>query len=350
MEEYNRLTETVNCGGCAGKLNAIDLYKSLSILPHIDDSRIVSGFKKSEDASVMKLSDDIAIVFSTDFISPILDDPYDYGRAAAVHALSDIYALGATPIMALNIVCFQEDLGKDVLEGILLGGNEICERAGVIVGGGHTVSAPELRYGLAVIGQIHPKKVILNTGGKVGDILVITKPLGVGVLAQALKYNILSPQLLEVLTNHMCTLNDGGCRAMQKVGVNAATDVSGFGLAGHIHQLSKASDCAAVIYGDKLPLLPDVEEFVAHDIFSQALEKNREYVIQHLTEPLEESNRIPLLFDPQTSGGLLIAVSRQQLKELIVELEAEGCPGVIIGELTDGVPGTWRLGSQQIDI
>jgi selenide,water dikinase len=129
MEEHNRLTETVNCGGCAGKLNALDLYKSLSVLPLINDSRIVSGFKKSEDASVMKLSDDIAIVFSTDFIAPILDDPYDYGRAAAAHALSDIYALGAIPIMALNIVCFQEDLGKDVLEGILLGGNEICEKA-----------------------------------------------------------------------------------------------------------------------------------------------------------------------------------------------------------------------------
>lgn len=315
-----KLTQTVSCGGCAAKVNPIDLYSVLSKLPSQKFKELLVGYETGDDACIYKINDETALIFTTDFIAPIIDKPYDFGKVAAANALSDVYAMGGKPLMALNIVCFDENLGNSVLEEILLGGAEMCNNAKTILCGGHTVKSSEIRYGLAVIGQVHPDKVITNSNGKVGDTLILTKPLGTGILSQALKREMISDELISILTNQLCELNDKVADVMQSVGVKCATDVTGFGFAGHLHKLLKASNCGAEINLDAIPSLPNVLELASDNIHSGIVKRNKEFVQEYLSGNFETHPKQKLLFDPQTSGGILMCVSKDKVDNAIEEL------------------------------
>ncbi|MBS1529196.1 MAG: selenide, water dikinase SelD [Bacteroidetes bacterium] len=332
-----KLTKTVSCGGCAGKVNPIDLYSVLEKIHGHQSDKLLIGYDKGDDACVYKQSDESALVFTTDFIAPLVDNPYDFGKIAATNALSDIYAMGGTPLMALNVVCFDEKLGFDTLEKILQGGAEVCKAANVLLCGGHTVKSPEIRYGLSVIGHVHPNKIVSNANGKAGDILVVTKPLGTGILCQALKYNLLSESLIHVLTNQLCELNDKVGSIMQQVGIRCATDVTGFGLAGHLHKLTRASNCGATLYLDKLPCLPEVLELASDNIHSGILSRNEEYVDDFINGNYKMHKKSKLLFDPQTSGGLLIAIRQNVFHDFERLMVRSKLNFFIIGELISSV-------------
>ena len=342
MEEI-KLTQTVSCGGCAAKINPIDLYKVLSKLPHQNFKNLLVGYETGDDACVFKLNDETSLIFTTDFIAPVVDNPYDFGKVAATNALSDIYAMGGKPIIALNIMCFDEKLGNNVLQNILLGGADVCKNANTILGGGHTVKSPEIRYGLAVIGQVHPDKIISNSKGKIGDTILLTKPLGTGILSQALKHNLLTSGQIDSLTAQLCQLNDKVADAMQLIGIECATDITGFGLLGHLHKLLKASSCGAKIIIDQIPALPNTLELVSDKIHSGIVKRNREFVQNYLKGNWESHPKQKLLFDPQTSGGIMMTVSQSKITELRKKLNNLKIDFWEIGSITKSKSGTINI-------
>lgn len=339
MEEL-KLAQTVSCGGCASKVNPVDLFSILGKLPSSAAQNLLVSFEKGDDACVYKLNDYTALIFTTDFIAPLIDNPYDFGRVSAANALSDVYAMGGTPLMALNIVCFDEKLGNSVLEQIMLGASETCKNSNTILCGGHTVKSPEIRYGLAVVGLVHPDKIITNDNGKPGDILVLTKPLGTGILCQALKYDMLDNNSVSILTEQLCTLNDKAANAMQEAGVKCATDITGFGLAGHLHKLAKASNCGAEINIDEIPFLLNSLELATDNVHSGIVNKNREFINPHIQIKNEKHPKLKLLFDPQTSGGILMAVPSEKINTVLSILEEADVSSFMIGKLTSDKAGS----------
>jgi selenide,water dikinase len=263
-----------------------------------------------DDAGVYRLTDDLALVFTIDFFTPIVDDARDFGRIAAANAVSDVYAMGGTPFLAVNVACFpDEELAPSILADILLGGQEKMEEAGAVIVGGHTVSDRELKYGLAVVGRVHPDRIVTNAGAEPGDALVLTKPIGTGVLTTALKNDRLSDESLERVTRVMSTLNRAAAEAMIEAGARAATDVTGFGLIGHAAGLADASGVTIEIDVDGVPLLEGALETVSAGMRPGGLFANQQFYgrfVRSATRADDET--IELLYDPQTSGGLLIAL------------------------------------------
>ena len=284
------------------------------------------GIATSDDAGVFRLRDDLAIVNTVDFFTPIVDDPYTFGAISAANSLSDVYAMGGVPRTAMNIVCFpQKELDKEILVEILRGGAEKAEEAGVVVVGGHTVDDPELKYGMAVTGIIDPRRVIRNVGATPGDALVLTKPLGTGILATALKRDELGARAYAAAVESMTTLNKGASEAMLRYDVHAATDVTGFGLLGHGHGMAHGSDATLEIEAAALPLLPDLEALVIAGHLTGGCKRNRAY----LEDKVLVAPRVPdalreAAYDPQTSGGLLIALPADQAERLLGDLRAQG--------------------------
>lgn len=338
-----KLTQTVSCGGCASKVNPIDLYSILDKLPIKQTGNLLVGHETGDDACVYFQNEDNALIFTTDFIAPIVDDPYDFGRIAATNALSDIYAMGGDPLLALNIACFNEKLGNEVLERILLGSASVCKDSNTILCGGHTVRANEIRYGLAVIGTINPKNIITNSDGKAGDILYLTKPLGIGVLSQALKKGLLNQTENKELISLICQLNNKVAEVMLKVSVKCATDVTGFGLLGHLLKLLQSSKCGAEIVLDRIPVLSNVLEFLEQGVYSNNLIKNQEYVQPYVSGKLDDSSLTKLLFDPQTSGGMLICVNRETKERFEKEMKIANLLFAEIGRLTESKQNTIYL-------
>jgi selenide,water dikinase len=329
------LTSLSHGAGCGCKLPAASIGPLLAALPRQADPNVLVGFDTADDAGVYRLRDDLAVVQTVDFFTPIVDDPFDFGRIAAANALSDIYAMGATPISALNLVAFSiQDLGTELLEQILRGGASIAQQADVAILGGHSIEDAEPKYGLAVTGIVHPDELMTNAGGQVGDALVLTKPLGAGAVSTAVKRGIPDPPLalaVEVMT----TLNRDGAIAAREAGAHALTDVTGFGLLGHLHELTLASGAAAVIEADAVPAINGVIELLmAEDERAVAggTRRNRAHAEQFASfaatvpEPLRW-----LVCDAMTSGGLLAAVPADRAREV---------PGALIGRLVDGPAGT----------
>ena len=343
MTEKINLTSMVKCGGCASKLNPSDLHDILQIMPEWENSILSNSHNNFSDASIFTLKKDSQMAFSIDIIAPIVNDPFDFGRIAAVHSFSDIYAVGSTPLIALNVLCTDDRIDMEVYQRILDGAAQACKDAGVVIGGGHTVRAPEIRFGMAVIGESECEGTMSIEGGNVGDILVLTKPLGIGILSQALKFELLSADLIQLITEQMCKLNKGAKNAMLKASANSATDVSGFGLAYDCHKLSFASKCSCVIDVNALPVLPKTTEFYYRGIYSESLNNNRDYIIKYLVGSIPNEEYEPLLYDPQTSGGLLISIPEKHLDCLLTELKAEGSTGYVIGKLSKGAPGNWSV-------
>jgi selenide, water dikinase len=326
------LTSLARSAGCAAKIGQADLYAALARLPPSRDPRVLIGHGTSDDAAVVRLSDDLALVETVDVFPPIVDDPYDYGRIAAANALSDIYAMGARPLNALSLVAWPvETLGGDMLARVFEGASAICEEAGIAISGGHSIIDEEPKFGLFVTGTIHPDRIVSNAGARAGDSLVLTKPIGTGVLTTAAKRGRLSRDGLADAVRAMTTLNRAASEAMCEAGASAATDITGFGLLGHLGNVLRASSAAcgtplgAAIDDAAVPLFPGVEEFLADGLCPAGTRRNLDFAAPATRFPAGMSeNRRLLLADAQTSGGLLIAVSARRLDALLAALAARG--------------------------
>jgi selenide,water dikinase len=339
-----RLTRFSHGAGCACKLSPAELRTVLGLVrgfgPSTDPDLIV-GLDTADDAAVYRLRDDLAVVFTADFFTPIVDDAFDFGRVAATNALSDIYAMGAAPLMALNLVGWpREGLPFELLARILDGGAEAVRGAGAMVVGGHSIDDAEPKYGMAVIGTVDPRRVLTNAGARPGDALVLTKPVGLGVISTALKRDAAPPALLEQAVALMTTLNAGARDAALEIGVNAATDVTGFGLLGHLREVLVASGLAARIDATRVPVIPGVRELIAAGMVAGGTKRNHAFVSPDVDwAGLAESEQL-LLADAQTSGGLLLAVDPARAGALLNALGRHGTPAAaVIGHTVEGAPG-----------
>ena len=329
-----KLTALSHGAGCGCKLGAAELAPLLAELPAPADPALLVGPATADDAGVYRLRDDLALVQTVDFFTPIVDDPYDFGRIAATNALSDVYAMGATPVTALNLVAFSlRDLGGEVLGEILRGGSDVAAAAGVAVVGGHSIDDPEPKYGLAVTGVVHPDEVITNAAGRPGEALVLTKPLGAGAISTAGKRGLVADGHLEAAVEAMLVLNRDAAAAARAAGAGAMTDVTGFGLLGHLHELAQASGVAAEVEAAAVPALPGALELLEHDTaVSGGARRNAEHAATFATfDAGVPVARRRLLTDPMTSGGLLVALPAARANEV---------PGARVGRLVEGEAGT----------
>ena len=313
-----------------------DLAKALGGLSLVPNPNVIAGIEKSEDAGVYKLNDDLAIIQTLDFFTPIVDDPYTFGQVAATNALSDIYAMGGRPLTAMNIVCFPvNSMDISILQQILKGGLDKIHEAGVTLIGGHSVEDNELKYGLCIAGIIHPQRVILNRGAKVGDKLVLTKPLGTGIINTAVKGGAASDEAVSKAVKSMTALNDTASELMSTFDVNACTDVTGFGLLGHACEMIQDSDVGMKIYTSEVPFFPEAKNLAEMGMIPGGMHRNKDFRINMV----DISESVPqflsdILFDPQTSGGLIISLPDSQAEELIgIMHEEEIEEAAIIGEV-----------------
>lgn len=307
-------------------------------MPKITDPNLLVGISTADDAAVYKLSEDMAIVETVDFFTPVVDDPYTFGQISAANALSDIYAMGARPLFALNIVAFpSKTLPLEVLEEILRGGSDKVWEAGINIVGGHSIDDPEPKYGLVVTGLVHPDKVVANSTARVGDVLVLTKPLGIGIITTAIKREKASKAAIEKAVSVMSALNKDAAEAMIEVGVSAATDITGFGLLGHLLEMIQGSGVGARIYLESVPVIKEAWDYVREGIVPGGTLANLEYVepcVQWANGIGKEEKLI--LSDAQTSGGMLISVSKEKEEALISSLKNKGVLHVVIGEIVAG--------------
>ncbi len=337
-KEKIKLTRYTHGLGCACKLRPQLLEEVLKNIPIPLDKNILVGANTSDDAGVYKLDDKTAIVQTVDFFTPIVDDPFDFGAIAASNSLSDIYAMGGKPLFALNVVGFPSNrLPMKVLEEILKGAQHIAEKAGIHIIGGHTVDDIEPKFGWTVTGIIHPDKVIKNNSAKPGDVLILTKPIGTGILSTALKQNLLDEETISELKSTMIELNKDAAEAMIEIGVNSCTDITGFGLLGHLLEMMNASNTSAVIELEKVPMLNNVLEFASSGIIPGGTKSNYEHTIKHVkySNVISEIKRL-VLNDAQTSGGLLISVPKSKYKSLLKSLqEREVSEAIVIGDVVE---------------
>ncbi|MFZ5780431.1 MAG: selenide, water dikinase SelD [Pseudomonadota bacterium] len=337
-----RLTELARFAGCAAKISQADLHKALAGLPVAADPRVLVGHDTSDDAAIVKLRDDLALVETVDIFPPIVDDAFDYGRIAATNALSDIYAMGGTPLNALSFVAWPVDtLGTGPLRLVLDGAAAICKEAGIAISGGHSIVDEEPKFGLFVTGTIDPRRVVSNAGARPGDVLVLTKPIGTGVLTTAVKRNAAPESVLETAVRSMTTLNRHAAEAMNAADAHAATDITGFGLLGHLGNMLRASSSAAgTPIGARLsyaavPVFDRVTGFLKEGLCPGGTRRNLDYAAPHarFADSLSEAQRL-LLADAQTSGGLLIAVAPDKVDALVADLKRRGTPAAaVIGSI-----------------
>jgi len=347
VEEAVRLTAFSHGAGCACKLGPADLAEVMSHLNPMlaEDPALLVGIATGDDAAVYKLDDRTALVFTTDFFTPIVDDAYDWGRVAAANALSDVYAMGGRPILCLNLVGWPvEQLPLAMLARVLEGGQAVAREAGALVAGGHTIDDREPHYGMAVVGLADPNRIVTNAGAREGDVLVLTKPLGVGATTTAIKRDLATPEAIERVVALMTHLNRGASEAMLAVGVVAATDVTGFGLLGHLHKMLLASGTSAEVRSDHVPLLDGARELVRAGAVAGGTRRNMVFVepFVDVAEGVAEDDYI-LLADAQTSGGLLISTPPDRLAALRRELAARGETGAEVGVVAAGKAGSIRV-------
>lgn len=316
-----KLTKLAKCAGCGAKVGAGVLAKLLSdIKVHHDDNLLV-GFDKSDDASVYKISDDLAIVQTVDFFPPIADDPYLFGQIAATNALSDVYAMGGEPKLCLNIMAIPENMPMEAVHALLRGGYDKVYEAGALITGGHSIHDDEPKYGLAVTGFVHPDNMLTNSNARPGDVLLLTKPIGIGVLSTAAKADMLSKSGQELINRLMTTLNKAARDAMVKYNVHACTDVTGFGLIGHTYEMASGSDTEIILDVDSIDLIPEAIELARMGMLPAGMYRNRNFAQAHVDAGDTELAKQDMLYDPQTAGGLLIAVAPEDADALFNELK-----------------------------
>jgi selenide, water dikinase len=343
-----RLTASVKAGGCASKLSPAALDKVLGELPRQHDPNVLVGFDHADDAGVYQIAPDQALVQTVDFFTPVVDDPYTFGQIAATNALSDVYAMGGRPVTSLALVCFPEKADLEILERILAGGLSKMIEANCTVVGGHSIRDDETKFGYAVTGLVHPRKFLANSGAKVGDALIFTKPLGTGVISTAIKKGKAEQAWIDAAIQSMTTLNKKTAELIvghnhnahgfnsQGFEVHGMTDVTGFGLTGHARELALASNVSLEIYSDKLAALPGALECIRAGYIPGGLNANRDFAECVVGYEAEISPELKaLLFDPQTAGGLLISIAENQSERLTAELQKIGVPACRIGNVNE---------------
>jgi selenide,water dikinase len=301
-------------------------------LPKFDDPNLLVGFDTSDDAAVYKIDDNTALIQTVDIFPPVVDDPYSYGQIAAANSLSDVYAMGGKPKLAMNVLCMPEDLDKEIILEILQGGYSKCKEADTIICGGHTIKDHEPKYGLCVSGFVHPDKILKNSTVKEGDVLILTKALGTGILNTAIKADLLEPATEKALIESMATLNKDAALALNDFSISGCTDVTGFGLMGHANEMASGSGRTIVIEGSKVPLLPQAYEMAEMGIVPKGAYNNRNWTSCSVSFGEEVSLALSdVLFDPQTSGGLLISLPETEAQKLIYRLKDTVPVAEIIG-------------------
>ena len=321
-----KLTDYVESAGCASKINQSDLKIALEGLPAPEDPRVLVSSDTCDDAGVYRLRDDLALVQSVDVFTPNVDDAHTFGQIAAANSVSDIYAMGGTPHTALSVVAFPiEKLSHSILNSLLLGGVEKMREAGVAIIGGHSLKDNEIKFGFAVTGTVEPGSLVTNDRARPGDVLVLTKPIGTGIISFANQLGKAFPFNLHAISQSMAALNKTASEVMVAMGVTTATDVTGFGLLGHLAEMVVQSGVTAEIHTESIPLFGDVLEFVRKEYISGAVERNREYAARLVSkDPDVGADWETVLYDPQTSGGLLIAIEESRSGELLERLHAQG--------------------------
>lgn len=339
MEQDIKLTKLANCAGCGAKVGAGTLARLLDGLPVHADSNLLVGFDKSDDAAVYRVSDELALVQTVDFFPPIADDPFLFGQIAAVNALSDVYAMGGEPRIALNLLCVPKSMPDSAVHDLLRGGYSKVYEAGAVIAGGHSILDEEPKYGLCVTGFVHPNRILTNAGAQPGDVLFLTKPLGAGILTTAAKADLCPPDVLQAVYARMTTLNRAARDAMVQFRVHACTDVTGFGLLGHALEMAQGSGVQIKLNVSALPIPPEALELARMGILPEGMYRNRKYA-----EPFVMAGNIPLeiqdaLYDPQTSGGLLIAVDPNDadaLAETMQKTVPDACRIGTVSEYSNG--------------
>ena len=332
METDVKLTKLAKCAGCGAKVGAGTLVHMLEGFKTHRDDRLIVGYDKSDDASVYVINEDTALIQTTDFFPPIVDDPYLYGQIAAANALSDVYAMGGTPKLAMNIMCLAEKMEKSVVQEILRGGYDKVYEAGAIITGGHTIQGAEPIYGLAVSGFVHPDKVLTNSNARPGDVLILTKPLGIGILTTSIKADLVSDQVCRRIYRQMASLNKIARDIMVKYPVNSCTDVTGFSLLGHSFEMAQGSGITIHLMADKIPYHPEAYELAEMGFIPAGAYRNREYasagviVKNGITRAQQD-----IFYDPQTSGGLLLAVPEAYADACLDELKTQVPEAAVVG-------------------
>lgn len=329
-----RLTQLSRTSGWAAKIGPETLAEILGKLPEMKDSSLLVGIESSDDAAVYKLTEDIALIETLDFFTPVVDDPYTFGQIAAANSLSDIYAMGGEPKIALNIVCFPTCLPIEVLSEILRGGSDKVLEAGAIVVGGHTVDDNEPKYGLSVTGIVNPNKILKNNTAKEGDLLILTKPIGVGIINAAIKGEAASPEAYKKAVEVMTTLNKYAFLKVKDMNINSCTDVTGFGLMGHLYEMASGSFCSMNIYKNRIPVIEDAFEYAKMGLVPGGAYRNKKYLDGKYSLSDVEDYFEDILFDPQTSGGLILSMREEEAKKAITALKELSLNSAIIGEVT----------------
>lgn len=330
-----KLTNYAKTAGWAAKIEPGALSNILKSIPKMVDENLLVGIDTSDDGAVYKLSDDIALIQTLDFFTPVVDDPYTFGQIAAANSLSDVYAMGGEPKVALNIVCFPNCLDREILGEILKGGADKVLEAGAVVIGGHSVQDDEPKYGLSVSGVVHPDKILKNCGSKEGDILILTKPLGIGLINTAAKGEMASKESLDEAIKWMSLLNKYAGEVIRKYDISACTDITGFGLIGHAYEMAEGSDMTFCINKDNIPYIKEAKEYADFGLVPQGTYQNKYYIqdkykLENVERWLED-----ILFDPQTSGGLLISCSIEEGNKILKEFREKNIKSWIIGEVKE---------------
>ena len=326
--------EIVFCkgGGCTAKLGPGVLARVLDKLPKMRDENLMVGYESSDDAAVYRLSEDLAVVQTLDFFPPMVEDPYVFGQIAAANALSDVYAMGGDVKTALNIVCFPENWDLNILGKILQGGSEKVREAGGILAGGHSIADADVKYGLSVMGVVHPDRIFTNNGCQEGDWLLLTKPLGVGIVCTAGRIGEASPQAMEEAVRSMTALNKYASEIVRKYRVHGCTDVTGFGFLGHLKEML-GGKFSAVVYPGQIPYIREAWDYAGEFLLTAAGQRNRNHVGESVRFQKTAFEMEELLFDPQTSGGLLVSMEAEDAKRCIGEIRALGLSCGIVGEI-----------------
>ena len=331
MEENIKLTKLAKCAGCGAKVGAGVLAQLLEDIKVHHDPNLLVGFDKSDDASVYKLSEDLALVQTVDFFPPIADDPYTFGAIAATNALSDVYAMGGKPKLALNIMAVPKKMPKEAVHDLLRGGYDKVYEAGALITGGHSIHDDEPKYGLAVTGFVDPRKMLTNSDAKPGDVLFYTKPLGIGIVTTAAKVDLVEQSTVDLALKMMTTLNKGARDVMVKYNVHSCTDVTGFGMMGHTYEMAQGSDVQITIHVDQIDFMPQALDMARMGVLPAGLYRNRNFAEAGVDVGDTELAKQDILFDPQTAGGLLISVAAEDADAMEAELK-------------DAVPSCQRIG------
>lgn len=311
------------------------LAQILDQLPRIEDKNLIVGIDTSDDAAVYKISEDTAIIQTLDFFTPVVDDPYMFGQIAAANSLSDVYAMGGDPILALNIVCFPNCLDIKILGEILKGGADKVKEAGAFIVGGHSVQDNEPKYGLSVMGKVHPNKVLPNANSKPGDILILTKPIGTGVINTAVKGEAAEEKHVLEAVKQMSLLNKYAADRAKNYSINACTDITGFGLLGHAYEMADGSDVSIHITSNTIRFIEGASDYAKMGLLPAGTYRNKKHIENKYFTAIDEEHIMDLLFDPQTSGGLLYSIPESQGLKLLKDLNENGIEGFIAGYVTD---------------